>query len=80
MTREAIAAELDAIGARRRAALDAADAELEAIVALLPAAIAAGLTIKEVARRGATTRPTLYARTGVRSPHKGGRPAAEPPA
>lgn len=76
--RQAITAELVAIGDRRRAALSAAQAELDALVALVPTALEAGLTLKDVATLGAATRTTLYARTGLRSPTKGGRPRKRP--
>lgn len=74
--RRAITEELAAIGERRRQALAAAEAELAAILERAPAALEAGLTLKDVAALGAVSRPTLYARTGLRSPAKGGRPAA----
>jgi hypothetical protein len=72
--RDAIDAELVAIGDRRRAALQAADLELAALIGLVPAALDAGVTLKDIAAHGATTRTTLYSRTGLRSPSRGGRP------
>lgn len=77
--RRRIADELAAIGQRRRQALAAAEAELAAIVERAPAALAAGLTLKDISTLGAVSRPTLYSRTGLRSPAKGGRQAADAP-
>lgn len=70
--RDDIRARIQAHGERRAAALATADAELDQVIALAPAALEAGLTVKELAELGGTSRPTLYARLGL----KGGRDAA----
>lgn len=58
--------ELDAIGDRRRAALATAEAELDRLVAVVPAAFEAGLTLRDVAAHAAASRTTLHARTDLR--------------
>ena len=52
--------ELRELGEHRRAALAEADAALRRVEDLLPGALDAGLTITEVAKRSAVSRPTLY--------------------
>lgn len=49
-------------GNRRRAALEQASAELDAIAELAPAALAAGITKVEIAKLGGVSRPTLDAK------------------
>ena len=51
-------------GDRRREALALAHDELEEVLKLTPAAIAAGVSVREIARLGEVSRPTLYARLG----------------
>lgn len=52
--------ELREAGDARTAALEAADAELERIGALLPGALQAGLSLAEISRLTGVSRPTLY--------------------
>lgn len=52
--------ELRELGERRRAALEEADSVLRRVQELLPGALDAGLTITEVAKLSAVSRPTLY--------------------
>jgi len=61
-------AELRELGERRRAALAEADAALRRVEELLPGALAAGLSMSEIATLSAVSRPTLYAfeRPGAR--------------
>ena len=49
-------------GDARREALAQADAELDAVVQLVPSALALGLTKVELAQLGAISRPTLDAK------------------
>lgn len=49
-------------GDRRRQALETAERELEAIAALTPIALKAGMTKVELAQLGAVSRPTLDAK------------------
>jgi hypothetical protein len=53
--------ELGALGKRRRAALEDADAVLHRVRELLPEALDAGLTMTEVAELSAVSRQSLYA-------------------
>jgi DNA-binding IclR family transcriptional regulator len=52
--------QLEDAGAERHAALQAAEAHLERIARLLPAALAGGLSLAEIARITGVSRPTLY--------------------
>src|SRR4051794_35533732 len=52
--------QLEEAGTERHAALQAAEAHLDRIARLLPAALAAGLTLTEIARIAGVSRPTLY--------------------
>lgn len=52
--------ELEAAGERRALALRQADEELDRVARLLPDALAAGLTVAEIARVTGISRPTLY--------------------
>jgi hypothetical protein len=49
-------------GDRRREALEIADNAKEEILKLAPAALKAGINVKELAELGAVSRPTLYSR------------------
>jgi hypothetical protein len=59
--RERLAARLREHGERRRAALDTAEEELEAIKPLVPRAIELGLSQVEIARLTAVSRQTIIA-------------------
>ncbi len=52
--------ELRELGKRRRAALAEAQAVLNQVEELLPEALHAGLSLSEIARLSAVSRPTLY--------------------
>ncbi len=54
-------AELRDLGERRRAALAEAQVVLDRVEELLPDALGAGLSLSEIARLSAVSRPTLYA-------------------
>ena len=58
--------DLKALGDRRRKALAAADQELEQVLALAPVALKVGISVKELAELGGVSRPTLYARLGLK--------------
>lgn len=51
---------LQEAGAARRAALETAEAELDRIARLMPAALKGGLSLAEIARVTGVSRPTLY--------------------
>lgn len=53
--------ELRELGERRRAALAEADAALRRVQELMPGALDAGVSLSEVAKLSAVSRPTLYA-------------------
>lgn len=52
--------ELREAGAARRAALKAADDQLDRIARLMPAALKGGLSVSEIGRLTGVSRPTLY--------------------
>ena len=65
-SKDTLARELQEIGDRRRQALADADQELERALRLAPAALKKGISVKRVAELAAVSRPTLYARLGLR--------------
>jgi multidrug efflux pump subunit AcrA (membrane-fusion protein) len=60
ITRSLHADELRAAGTARKAALDAADAQLDRVARLLPTALEGGLSLSEIGRITGVSRPTLY--------------------
>jgi hypothetical protein len=60
VVRALYSSELRAVADARRDALAAAEKQLDKLARLLPDALAAGLTLSEVARLSEVSRPTLY--------------------
>ena len=71
------AEELRALGERRRSALAEAESVLARVEELLPYAERAGLSLAEIARLSAVSRPTLYA---IKERRGGARRRPEDPA
>jgi len=60
--RDALEAELTALGNRRRKALEDAATALEEALELAPRALNAGVSVRRVGELAAIGRPTLYSR------------------
>jgi hypothetical protein len=65
-----IQAQLRAHGERRRHALDEAAMELEQVLQLVPSALDAGITVREISQLGEVSRPTLYGRVPELQPRR----------